>query len=138
LGDTAEVTSRAHPDKIFTGKVTRLGPQFDPQTRTLMVRITVPNPRVELRPAMYATAQINNGKSHRAIFVPESAIQNINGSSVVFLQKPGNMFVAQPVEIARRISGQVEISNGLQEGDCVVTQGSFVVKSEMLKAQIGE
>ncbi|HSU33073.1 MAG TPA: efflux RND transporter periplasmic adaptor subunit [Bryobacteraceae bacterium] len=138
VGDAAEVTSHAYPDKVFKGRVTRLGPQFDPQTRTLMVRITVPNPRAELRPAMYATAQINKGQSHRAIFVPAVAIQNINGSSVVFLEKPGNIFTAQPVDIARRIDGQAEISNGLNAGDSVVTQGSFVVKSEVLKSQIGE
>ena len=138
VGDTAEVTSHAYPDKVFKGRVTRLGPQFDPQTRTLMVRITVPNPRSELRPAMYSTAQINKGQSHRAIFVPEAAVQNINGGSVVFLEKPANIFTAQPVDIARKINGQAEISNGLQAGDCVVTQGSFVVKSEMLKSQIGE
>jgi membrane fusion protein, heavy metal efflux system len=138
VGDSAEVTSHAYPDKIFRGKVTRLGPQFDPQTRTLLVRITVPNPRSELRPAMYATAQIKKGQSHRAIFVPEVAVQNINGSFVVFVEKPSNVFTAQPVDIARRINGQAEISKGLQAGDCVVTQGSFIVKSEMLKSQIGE
>ncbi len=138
VGDTVQVTSQAYPDQIFRGQVTRLGAQFDPQTRTLQVRIYLPNPQVKLRPEMYATAEINNGKSHEALFVPEMAIQNINGGSMVFVRKAADTFEAQPVEIARRMHGQAEIIDGLRAGDAVVTQGSFVVKSEMLKSQIGQ
>lgn len=138
VGDAAQVTSQAYPDSVFKGRVTHIAAQFDPQTRTLQVRIYVPNPRVELRPEMYATAEINNGKSHEALFVPQVAVQNINGGSVVFVRKSADTFEARPVEVARKIHGQDEISSGLRAGDAVVTQGSFVVKSEMLKSEIGQ
>lgn len=138
VGHHARVMSQAYPDQSFTGIVTRLGAQMDPQTRTLQVRIVIPNPRMQLRPEMFANAQIEEGPTRSGIFVPEEAIQDINGSPVVFLRGANNKFTASPVQIARTLNGEAEIQSGLKPGDHVVTKGSFVVKSEMLKSQIGE
>ena len=83
-------------------------------------------------------AQIVQGMTHEAIFVPEEAIQEINGGTFVFTRKPNNVFEATPIEIAHRLNGRAQISAGLRPGDDLVIKGSFVVKSEMLKSQIGE
>ncbi len=138
VGSAAQITTQAYPDRVFTGRVTRLGTQLDPQTRTLQVRIVLPNNGLKLRPAMFASAQIEEGQTRKAIFVPEEAIQNINGGSMVFLRKNNEMFSAQPVQVARRVNGEAEISTGLHPGDAIAVQGSFVIKSELLKSQIGE
>ncbi len=138
VGDEVQLMTQAYPDKAFQGRVLRVGPQFDPQTRTLLVRIVVPNPHRDLKPEMYVSAQVYSGGSKKSIIVPEVAVQNINGGSVVFVKTSDDTFEVKPVEIARRMNGQAEIGQGLKPGDAVVTQGSFVVKSEMLKSQIGQ
>ena len=138
VGDRALIASQAYPEQRFPGRVTRLGTELDPRTRTLQVRILTPNPDLKLRIAMYVNAQIAQGQSKQAIFVPEEAVQEINGGSFVFLRKPNNVFEATPVQVAQHVNGQAELSAGLRPGDSFVVKGSFVVKSEMLKSQIGE
>jgi membrane fusion protein, heavy metal efflux system len=138
VGNQAQILSQAYPDQAFRGKVTRLGTELDPKTRTLQVRILIPNEGTKLRTGMYVNAQITQGLSRQALFVPEEAIQDVNGSSVVFLRKADNTFEPKPIQIAHRLNGQAEVSAGLNSGDAVVVKGSFVVKSQMLKSQIGE
>ncbi len=136
-GNRARLLTQAYADQAFDGRVARVGTELNPQTRTLSVRILIPNRGMRLRPAMYANAQIDEGYSRQALFVPEEAVQEINGSSVVFARK-GDVFEARAVQIAHRINGEAEISAGLRAGDAVAVKGSFVVKSELLKSQIGE
>jgi cobalt-zinc-cadmium efflux system membrane fusion protein len=138
VGDRATVTSKAFPDTQFSATVTRMSPELDTATRTLPVRLLVPNPGFKLRAAMYANARIDQGKTRSAIFIPEEAIQEVNGGSIVFVRKSEGEFEARPIQIARRIDGDAEISAGLKPGEAVIVKGSFVAKSEMLKSQIGE
>ena len=138
VGSVARVTSQAYPDQTFTGRVTYIAPQVDPQTRTLQARILLPNNDQKLHPGIFAGAQISEGSSRRSIFVPEQALQNLNGGSVVFVKTADDTFEARPVSIAHRTGGEAEISAGLKEGDTIVTGGSFIVKSELLKSQIGQ
>ncbi|MBV9304979.1 MAG: efflux RND transporter periplasmic adaptor subunit [Acidobacteriaceae bacterium] len=138
VGNKAQILSQAYPDSEFRGQITRLGTELDPKTRTLQARILLPNIRTKLRPGMYVTAHILRGMSKRALFVPEDAVQDVNGSSIVFLRKSDNVFEPRAVQIAHNLNGQAEVSAGLNPGDAVVTKGSFVVKSQMLKSQIGE
>jgi cobalt-zinc-cadmium efflux system membrane fusion protein len=138
VGNKAQILSPAYPDAAFHGRVTRLGTELDPKTRTLQVRVLVPNEGLKLRAGMYVNAQIKQGMSRQSLFVPEEAVQDVNGSSVVFLRKADNVFEPKPIQIAHRLNGQAEVSAGLNSGDAVVVKGSFVVKSQMLKSQIGE
>ena len=137
-GNKAEILSQAYPGQQFTGRVARLGTELDPKTRTLQVRIVLPNPGVKLRVGMYVNAELAGGSSKQAMFISEEAIQDINGGSFVFTRQPNNVFQATPVQIASRLNGQAQIDSGLRPGDAVVVKGSFTVKSEMLKSQIGE
>ncbi len=137
-GDKARVLSQAYPDMDFRGQITRLGTELDPKTRTLQTRILIPNAGMRLRAGMYVNARIMRGMSKQSLFVPEEAIQDVNGGSLVFVRKGENVFEPKPVQIAHRLNGEAEISAGLNAGDAVVVKGSFVVKSQMLKSQIGE
>jgi RND family efflux transporter MFP subunit len=138
VGNRARILSPAYPDAAFHGQITRLGTELDPKTRTLQARILIPNEGMKLRAGMYVNAQISQGMSRQALFVPEEAIQDLNGGSVVFLRKADNLFEPRPIQIAHRLNGEAEVSAGLKPGDAVVVKGSFVVKSQMLKSQIGE
>ncbi len=137
-GATVQVTTQGYPEQIFPGRVTMVGSTLDPQTRTVPVRITVPNPGTRLRPGMFASAQIAEPATRLSVFVPEIAMQDINGLQVVFVTTDGSMFKAQAVKIGTRDRGRAEIIDGLKPGDHIVTAGAFMVKSEMLKGTMGE
>lgn len=138
VGQKARILTQAFPNEEFTGRVTQLGTGLDPKTRTLQARVLVPNTAMKLRPEMYASAQIAESDSRPTLFVPEDALQDLNGGSIVFVRTDPNTFEPRVVQVAHRLHGEAEIASGLKPGDGVVVKGSFVVKSEMLKSQIGE
>jgi cobalt-zinc-cadmium efflux system membrane fusion protein len=98
----------------------------------------VPNPGTRLRPGMFATAQIAEPQTQNAVFVPEDALQDINGMKVVFVTQDGITFRALTVTVGTRPAGKAEILDGLRPGDRIAVGGAFMVKSEMLKGTMGE
>jgi RND family efflux transporter MFP subunit len=138
IGATASVTIQGNPDEPFSGRVAMVGDTLDPQTRTVPVRIVVPNPGTRLRPGMFASAQIAGVQTRSAVFVPQDALQDINGMTVVFVTNDGTSFRAQTVTVGTSSEGKTEIVNGLRRGDQVVAGGAFMVKSAMLKGTMGE
>ena len=137
-GASADVLTTGYPDQVFHGRVAMIGDMLDPETRTIPVRIVVPNPGTKLRPGMFATARIAEPATHNAIFVPEDALQNINGLPVVFVTSDGTIFQARTVDVGTRSMGKAEIVDGLRPGDRIVISGAFMVKSEMLKGTMGD
>jgi multidrug efflux pump subunit AcrA (membrane-fusion protein) len=87
---------------------------------------------------MFATAQIAEPQTQDAVFVPEVALQDINGMQVVFVTQDGTTFRAQIVTVGTRAAGKAEILDGLRRGDRIAAAGAFVVKSAMLKGTMGE
>jgi cobalt-zinc-cadmium efflux system membrane fusion protein len=138
IGMPATIRVRAYPGAAFDGQVLQLGPQLDPATRTLTVRVLIPNLDGRLRPEMYATAEIARGASRTALFVPEVAVQTLNGESVVFVRRANSDFEVRPVKAGARADGQVEIAEGLRDGEEVVAGGAFVVKSQFLTRSLGQ
>jgi cobalt-zinc-cadmium efflux system membrane fusion protein len=138
IGMPVTIRVRAYPDATFDGHVTQLGPQLDPTTRMLMVRVLVPNPDYRLRPQMYATAEIARSASRAALFVPEVAVQKLNGGAVVFVRLQDSEFEARPVKPGPSVGGQIEIAEGLKDGEEIVTRGAFVVKSQFLTRSLAQ
>jgi membrane fusion protein, heavy metal efflux system len=138
IGMPVTLSVRAYPDVTFGGQIVQLGPQLDPATRTLTVRVLVPNKDGRLRPEMYATANIAGGASRSALFVPEVSVQNLNGSPVVFVRRPNSEFDARPVKSGAKVDHEVEIVEGLKDGEEVVTDGAFVVKSQFLTRSLAQ
>jgi multidrug efflux pump subunit AcrA (membrane-fusion protein) len=138
VGLPARVRVQAHPDREFHGRVTRLGTDLDPATRTIQARIELPNPGGLLKPEMYADAELPVAGSRAVIFIPETAIQELKGHTAVFLQKNATLFEAQPVETGRSSAGRVEITSGIRPGDRIVVQGAFLLKSQLLKSSLAE
>lgn len=132
------VRTPAYPHQAFPGRITYIGAQLDAQTRTLPARVLIPNRARKLHPGMFAEAEIEQHSVRQTLIIPEQALQDLNGGSVVFRQKEAGAFQPQPVTIADRSHGQAEISAGLKDGDVIVTRGSFVIKSELLKNRVGE
>lgn len=137
-GSPVDVVTAGFPDQVFRGRVAMLGDTLDPTTRTVPVRVVVPNPETKLRPGMFASAHIAEPSTRDAVFIPESALQNINGLPVVFVTADGVTFQARTVTLGTRSMGKAEVVEGLHPGDRIVVDGAFMVKSEMLKARMGD
>ncbi len=96
----------------------------------------VPNPGERLKPEMFATAEIDRGRTREALFLPESAAQDINGNRAVFVRTAPTEFKARAVEIARSLDGRLEVARGLSAGEQVVVKGSFVLKTQLLRSSL--
>lgn len=138
VGQPVEMHVRAYPQRTFRGVTSWLGESLDPTTRTLQVRVSVPNRDEALKPEMYATVAFRGKASRPAITIPEFAVQDLNGQHIVFLQTAATMFRPRVVVLGPASNGLVEITEGLKAGDRVVVRGAYGLKSEMLKASLSE
>jgi membrane fusion protein, heavy metal efflux system len=120
-------------DEAFRGQVVYLGESLDPQTRTLRVRCLLSNAQRKLRPEMYATIRMELGRTGNVIAVPAASVQDVAGSSIVFIEDSPGRFRKRVVKTGRTAQGMIEIAEGLKAGERIVTSGSFLLKSEMLQ-----
>ncbi len=134
LGRHVTVRTDAWPGETFNGRVTLIGSSLDPTTRTVQVRASLANRQNKLKPQMFTTATLDEAETRPAIFIPEGALQDINGIQVVFVTGDGTHFIARTVKTAAPVSGQVEITDGLHPGDRIAVNGSFMLKSDLLKS----
>jgi len=137
-GQDATVTLTDEPNATYRGKITNLGQEFDPVTRLMQVRIEVGNPDARLRPEMLANAEFDTGDGAPALYVPQEALQEVNGEDVVFVRLASDRFKVQVVRTADNVHGKVRITQGLRLGMQVITHGSFIAKSQLLKSSIGD
>ena len=138
VGQPARVTIAGVAAGGFQGRIANLGQALDPQTRTLQVRIVLANPDNQLRPEMLATAEIPAGPPRAAVLVPSDALQQVDGQEVVFVRTAPDRFSVRPVQVAETRNGDTPIVQGLKDGEPVVVKGSFVLKSQLLKATLEE
>jgi cobalt-zinc-cadmium efflux system membrane fusion protein len=137
-GMSAQVFVRAFEDRPFAGRITRIGDQLDAETRTVQARIVLANTHGQLKPEMYATAEIVAGGSEEALYVPQESVQELNGHAIVFVETAEDKFVARAVETGARQGGLVAIRGGLDATSRVAARGAFVLKSQMLKSTLVE
>jgi cobalt-zinc-cadmium efflux system membrane fusion protein len=140
VGDDVRVTSIAFPGRVFDGKVDQLGSVIDGDRHVLDARIVLPNQDGALKPGMTASARIlaaaegDGGTEH---VVPRHAIQTVDGQPFVFVQREPGKYEMRPVERGSELDDDVEILRGIDAKDTIVVDGSFILKSEALKAQMG-
>lgn len=139
VGTPAVVTLPGEPgdsSQRFSGKITNLGQQFDPETRTMEVRIALDNPRNVLRPEMLANAAIPRGPAGPTLSIPSDAVQELDNANVVFvLTSPGHFAIRQ-VRTGETSAGRTPVLEGIQPGEKVVVRGSFLLRSQLLKSAI--
>jgi cobalt-zinc-cadmium efflux system membrane fusion protein len=137
-GRPVEVAVAAYPNERFAGTISFVADTVNPKTRRITVRSTVPNPDGRLKPEMFATVMLGAGDARSVVVVPPAAVQNVDGQSVVFVEQAPGRFVPRVVQLGSTADGQVEVTSGLAAGELVVINGSFVLKSELLKASSGD
>ena len=132
-----EVNARATivlGERLIEGRVTQVHHALDENTRTLGVRIEVPNPDDRLHPGLFVEARIEGSSSERALAVPDEAVlRSPDGDWQVFVEHEPGEFEPREVEVVRTTAGFTVIS-GLEAGIRVVTRGAFFLQSELAKS----
>jgi len=138
VGQEATFTVLAYPQEQFHGKVLLLGNQVETGSRTLEVRIAVDNADGRLKAGMFADVEILTTILENVLVIPDGALQTDGENQIVFIALDGNKFEKRVVKLGQEQLGRVQVLDGLKAGDKVVTEGSFILKSEMLKAELGQ
>jgi Cu(I)/Ag(I) efflux system membrane fusion protein len=139
-GQKATVDIDAYPGRTFEGKVSYVYPTLNAQTRTVPVRIELPNPRGELRPAMYANVnlKVGAGKTAQVLAIPLSAVIDNGAQQRVLVQQEAGRFEPREVKLGVRSDDYVEVKSGVQADEQVVVAANFLIDSESnLKAALG-
>lgn len=109
--------------KTFQGRVTRINPVVNPETRTLTIEAEVDNRSGELRPGYFARAQLVVNPQATAVVVPQSAVVTYVGITKVFVLK-GDHVVERPVKLGTSLDGFVEVQEGVKPGEQVVIENA--------------
>lgn len=141
VGALAVITASAFLGRTFSGRVSYIDPRVEAQTRTAQIRIEVRNPGEMLKLGMFV--DVNFGgvtePEQAVVSVPSSAVQIIGAKQVVFVvtDKPG-VFAQREVKTGTESNGLTPIYAGLEAGEHVVTEGSFLLRAESLKLNPGQ
>ena len=134
VGSVASITASSYPGKIWKGRIAYIQPQVDPATRTAQARIEVANPGELLRIEMYVDVEFTSPSGVGPV-VPEAAVQSIGDRQFVFLPIKDNegSFSLRQVRLGAATNGYYSVLEGLKPEDVVVTDGSFILKSEAVR-----
>lgn len=138
VGQEATFTALAYPGEIFRGKVVLLGNRVETESRTLEVRIDVNNADGRLKPGMFADVEIVTTAIKDVLIISDQALQTLEDDQIVFVALSDTKFEKRVVKAGLEQHGRVQIVEGIKEGEHVVTEGSFILKSELLKGELGE
>ncbi|HBQ17745.1 MAG TPA: hypothetical protein DEF51_43655 [Myxococcales bacterium] len=127
------------PDQSWQGPLTWVSPMMDEETRTLPIRLELDNEDGALRPGLFGLIRVPRTGQDLVVTVAATSVQEVDGSSVVFIpgHEPGE-FEVHPVTVGGRDAGRVAIVEGLEPGDEYVAEGAFVLKSQLLRGELGE
>lgn len=142
VGADAEVQLNAYPDQRFSGKIAYLGQQIDPVARTVTARIPLTNREDILRVGLFGSAKVSMAdaaqKQPAVLVVPRDAVTEIGGKPVVFVQHADGDFELHEVVLGAEGLGKVQVHSGLRDGEAVVVDGVFTLKSLLLKSTFAE
>ncbi|MBX9877246.1 MAG: efflux RND transporter periplasmic adaptor subunit [Candidatus Obscuribacterales bacterium] len=127
-------------NRLVTGAVSYIDPRLNEDTRTSRVRIEIANPAHKIQVGSFAQVEFTTQATMQNVpFVPQAAVQTVDGKPVVFVKdRTSEQFRVRNVQIGTATSGVVPILSGLEVGEQVAADGSFVLKSKLLKEQFGE
>ncbi len=138
VGQEAVFSVLAYPGETFHGQVVLLGNRVESDSRTLEVRIAVSNADGRLKPGMFADVEIATTALQGVLVISDLALQTLEDEHIVFVALSDTRFEKRTVRIGMEQRGRMQVLDGLKEGERVVTEGSFILKSELLKGELGE
>lgn len=154
IGDEARVSLVAVPNRVFVGRIDHLGTLVDTTRHVLPIRIILKNDDKALRPGMNATARLQTASmlsqpldgglalpdatNNEILVLPHAAVQTIDSASYVFVERKKGQYEMRAIERGATIENEIEITKGISLTDRCVVQGTFVLKSEVLREQMGK
>lgn len=130
VGQTAQARFSAFPGETIAGRVTAILPQANPDSRTLRVRVELPNRELRLKPGLSAQVKIEGGGTQTALRVPTEAVIRTGKRDLVMLAEAGGRYRPVAVTLGPEVGGDTVILAGLDEGQKVVASGQFLIDSE--------
>ena len=138
MGQKVEIATTAYANQVFDGKVVFVSPRVDENTRTVKIRVDIENKDHFLKFGMSVNGNIRRESEEEFLVAPLEAIQEVENAKNVFVKINEETFEVRPVSVGIKTDQEAAIAEGLVEGEVIVTQGSFVLKSELLKGELGE
>lgn len=129
VGQPATVTFPAYPGEAFHGQVSYVYPTLNTETRTVRVRVELPNPKLKLKPGMYGNVILQTA-AVKTLVVPKEAVLNTGLRQLVFMDRGEGRYEPISVKLGRRSQDSVEVMEGLKEGDRIVTSANFLLDAE--------
>lgn len=119
----------AYPGRPFHGRIRFIEPVLDPATRTVGVRIELPNSDGSLKPGMFANAELRVDLG-RGLAIPKSAVLDTGARQLVYVQLAPNRFTGREVRLGQTAGDRVQVLHGLAAGEEVVTSANFLIDSQ--------
>lgn len=136
-GIPVELSVPAFPDALFRGQMNYIGATMDEATRTIKVRTVIDNKDRRLRPGMFCQGRILITTDEEVLAIPKVALLTDEGVDFVFTHMQDDYYLRTNVQKGRDFAEGVEILKGLAPGQMIVTDGAFILKSDVLKAKMG-
>jgi len=121
------VTTLSYPEKIFTGKLDKIFNIIDPETKAMKAIIKLNNPGFILKPEMSATIKLSYNESKQMIAIPSNAIIFDKSKNYVMVFKDRSNIETRQIELFRQVGGLTYISNGLKNGEKIMTNNQLLV-----------
>jgi cobalt-zinc-cadmium efflux system membrane fusion protein len=133
-GDPVEFSAPGNVKTTVAGRVAYVGDEIDLQTKTATVRVIVEQPTIPLRPGQSVLAKIHtSAAAEPSLVLPREAVTSVDGKPTVFVAHDALSVEPRAIELGRQDGQQVEIAKGLKEGERVVVNGVFALKSEIFR-----
>lgn len=126
-GSPVDISVTAFPSETFHGRIEAVAGAVDPNTRTLKVRVVIPNQDERLKPEMFATIHVTRS-DHLAIFLPKTAVLRQGNAASIFVQSSPGKYESRQVTLGRADDGKVEIASGVKPGEAVVVEGTALLE----------
>jgi cobalt-zinc-cadmium efflux system membrane fusion protein len=138
IGLPVKIITEAYPDQSFNTTISSISELLDVKTRTIKVRCELPNSDGRLRLQMFVRVIVETTTTASALMIPSKAVEMEGNRTYVFVAAGPTSFAKRFVTVGDEVGGSVKILDGLRPGEKLVTEGAFVLKSELAKSTFQE